>query len=376
MSNAPQKAQVLAELNRVANTSGPDEVLNSEMPVMGYFSTYIPPELILAAGLYPIRIRGGVEDSSSGDAYLSHLTCSLARNITSTVLDGAYDFLAGQIAVNTCDHIRRTNDVLVNKTSIGFNAFVSVPRSFRESLFPWFLEELELLKQSLEQHFKVKITDQSLEQAIQRMDAVRQRLQRLDQFRAQDQPKLSGSGMLAAAVAAQTLLPEKFVELADELISAAEASEPIPGIRARLILTGGQLDDPRFIKAIESQGAHIAGDTLCFGSSKLEQSAQENISPLSALARAYFYQSPSARMMGEFPKRYQNLLELYHERQARGLIFQSYKFCQIWASEIHHLRHRFEDEPLPMLTLEREYGTISTGQIKTRVQAFLERLGA
>ena len=49
--------------------------------------------------------------------------------------------------------------------------------------------------------------------------------------------------------------------------------------------------------------------------------------------------------------------------------------CQIWSSDVHNLRHRLRENPLPLLVIDREYGTVSTGQIKTRVQAFMERLG-
>ena len=79
-------------------------------------------------------------------------------------------------------------------------------------------------------------------------------------------------------------------------------------------------------------------------------------------------------MMGEFPLRYQDMRDLYREAGAQGIIFQRIKFCQIWSNDVHNLRQRFETEPIPMLVLDREYGTVSTGQLKTRVQAFLEKL--
>jgi len=113
---------------------------------------------------------------------------------------------------------------------------------------------------------------------------------------------------------------------------------------------------------------------LCYGSRGLGQMVEPGKDPLASLARAYLHQIPCARMMNEFPQRWQALLDLYQASAADGIIFTRIKFCQIWANEVHNLRHRFETHPLPMLVLEREYGTVSTGQVKTRVQAFLERL--
>lgn len=375
MAGGSAKHDLIRELEEIVQTARPDCAINSGKKVVGYFCSYIPPEILLAAGLYPLRLSGlGVTDSSSGDAYLSHLTCSLARHITAGALDGSFDYLAGQISVNTCDHVRRANDAIIAKSGIAFHGFVAVPRSFRDSLLPWYLEELDRLKASLEDHFQVRITDEGLNHAIEKMNAVRARVKALDEIRRQELPRLSGSEVLAATVAARILAPEKFVKIADQLIDAAKSSEPIQGIRSRVILTGGPLDDPRFVRAIESQGAHVAGDLFCFGTRGLGDPVERGSKPLEALARAYLYQVPCARMIGEFPKRYQALIELYRDCKASGIIFQRIKFCQIWSSDVHNLRHRLQENPLPLLVLDREYGTVSTGQIKTRVQAFVESL--
>ena len=376
MAANSKKDDLIKELNDVLQTTRPECAVNSKEKVLGYFCSYVPPELLLAAKIYPVRLSGlGVNDSSSGDAYLSHLTCSFARHITAGILDGSFDYLAGQISINTCDHVRRANDVIIAKSGLGFHGFMSVPRSFRESLLPWYIEELERLKSALENHFQVKVIDQGLKDAIEKMNAVRGRIKALDLMRREDQPRLSGSEMLAATVAARILPPEKFLEIADQLIASAKESEPIKNIRARLLLTGGPLDDPRFVRTIESQGAHIAGDLFCFGTRGLGMEVEQGPKPMEALARAYLYQVPCARMMGEFPTRYQALLDLYRDCKAQGIIFQRIKFCQIWSSEVHNLRHRLQENPVPLLVIDREYGTVSTGQVKTRVQAFVESLG-
>ena len=116
-------------------------------PVIGYFCHYAPRELILAAGALPLRLRGvGTEDSTLGDAYMSSRVCTYVRHTMSLVLEGNYDFLDGQITSNTCDHVRRAADLFTKKSSIPFHGFLSVPRSPRESLYGYYLAELEKLK--------------------------------------------------------------------------------------------------------------------------------------------------------------------------------------------------------------------------------------
>lgn len=371
------KSEVMAEIEQAIQDPSPEAVGAQGKPVIGYFCSYVPPELVLAAGAHPLRLRGVVaEDSSTGDAYLSHLTCSYARHVASAVIDEAYSFLEGQIAVNSCDHVRRANDAIVAKGGLAYNGYIAAPRSFRGSLVHFYADELSRLKSSLEEHFGRKISDGDLDGAAQKTNAARQRLASLDALRRLGEPRLSGAEFLSAAIAARLLDPDYFVKLADELIAAAKDEDPIKGIRARVILVGGELDEPAFVRVIEGQGAHVAGDMLCFGARGMGRAVEPGPDRLEGLARAYLYQLPCARMMGEFPRRYEDMLQLYKECDARGIVFQRIKFCQIWSNEVHNLRHRFETSPLPMLVLEREYGMVSTGQVKTRVQAFLERLGA
>lgn len=381
---AAARAAALAALEAAVAAPRPPALAAAGAPVVGYLCAYVPPEILLAAGLRPLRLRGaGAADSASGDAFLSHLTCSFARHVAALFVDGGYGFLAGQVAVNTCDHVRRVDDVVRAKARVPFHAFVSVPRSFREDVVPFYLEELRRLVGDLEDHFHVSVTADRLRDAARRWGAVRAGLRRLDELRRADPPRLRGSEVLLAGVAARVVPPADFLPLADALAAAAAAAAPVEGIRARVVLAGGELDDPRFVRVLESQGAHVAGDILCWGlrglgddldGAALAAAGRDDL--LAALGRAYLHQLPCARMMGEFPRRYAALRDLARATGARGLVFQRIKFCQIWSTEVHDLRHRLADDPLPLLVLDREYGTAATGQLKTRVQAFLERLRA
>jgi benzoyl-CoA reductase/2-hydroxyglutaryl-CoA dehydratase subunit BcrC/BadD/HgdB len=381
---AAARSAAVAALEAAVAAPRPPALAAEGAPVVGYLCAYVPPEILLAAGVRPVRLRGaGAVDSASGDAYLSHLTCSFVRHVAALFVDGALGFLAGQVAVNTCDHVRRLDDVVVAKARPAFHAFVSVPRSFRDDVVPFYVEELRRLATALASHFGVTLTAAGLRDAIRRVSLVRAGLARLDEVRRADPPCLRGSDVLLAGVAARVLPPEAFLPLVDALAAAAADAPAVDGIRARVLLVGGELDDPRFVRVLESQGAHVAGDLLCWGlrglGAGVDEAALATASVddlLAALARAYLHQLPCARMMGEFPRRYAALRDLVGAVGARGVVFQRIKFCQIWSAEVHSLRHRLAADALPFLVLDREYGAAAAGQLKTRVQAFLERLRA
>ena len=346
-------------------------------PVVGYFCHYVPSELIRAVGALPLRLRGaGSEDSSLGDAYLSGRICTYVRHVMSLVLDGRLAVLDGAIASNSCDHVRRAADVLRAKTAIRYHGFLSVPRSPRESLLGYYVRELRKLFGEMADAFGGAATDEALRAAIREANASRDRLRRLGELRLGDRPLLSGAESLTVHIASQILPPAVFQELADELLDALRRREPLPEGRARLVLVGAELDEPDFVEAIESQGAWVVADRLCFGArSVLPPIDEDAADPLEAIARAYFFRPSCARMIGDFPRRFAATRDLMAEARADGVVFVRLLFCDPWGADQHVVVGRAKGaEGFPLLTLSREYGIVPTGQVKTRIQAFVERL--
>jgi benzoyl-CoA reductase/2-hydroxyglutaryl-CoA dehydratase subunit BcrC/BadD/HgdB len=294
----------------------------------------------------------------------------------SLALEGHYDFLDGEISSNTCDHVRRSADVFRKKTSLAFHGFLSVPRTPRESLYGYFVQEIRNLIDGLETHFGVKIDDDRLRDAIRTVNGNRRRLRTLNEMRLEDRPKLSGADALSVHIASQVLPPEIFCDLADRLIETVKGRAGLESPRGRLVLVGAELDEPEFVEAIESQGALVVADQLCFGARSVLPELDENaVDPLDEVARAYFFSSSCARMIGDFPRRWTGLRELVDAARADGVIFERIIFCDPWAADLHNILRRAKlEDAFPVLSLTREYNVVPTGQIRTRVQAFVEKI--
>ncbi len=349
----------------------------SDRPVIGYFCHYVPRELLLAAGALPLRLRGaGSEDSSLGDAFLSGRVCTYVRHVMTLAMEGFYDFLDGEISTNTCDHVRRCADLFRKKTGVPFHGFISVPRTPRETLYGYYLSELRKLQAGLEAHFGVTVGPGELREAIRAMNGVRRRLREVDRLRRLDRPKCTGAEALAVHIAAQTLPPEAFTDLADRLLGALAERPGLDSSRGRLVLVGAEMDEPAYVEAIESQGALVVADTLCFGArSALDPIDEEAEDPLDAIGRAYFFSSSCARMIGDFPRRWEELKGLVREVRADGVVFERIIFCDPWGAEHHNILRRAKLEgAFPVLSLTREYNIVPTGQVKTRIQAFVEKI--
>jgi benzoyl-CoA reductase/2-hydroxyglutaryl-CoA dehydratase subunit BcrC/BadD/HgdB len=143
------------------------------------------------------------------------------------------------------------------------------------------------------------------------------------------------------------------------------------------MVIGGELDNPEYMKVIEEQGGLVVTDTLCFGSRLIWADVDENADdPLRALAQYYVVdRPPCARMFTEYPRRLDFIKKMISDFNVDGVIFQRLTFCELWGFEQYSLANDFKDLGAPLLSLDREYIMSGVGQLRTRVQAFLETMG-
>ena len=150
-----------------------------------------------------------------------------------------------------------------------------------------------------------------------------------------------------------------------------ERNIPVPGK-----IFGSLLDDPKYLEVIENLGGLVVNDLLCFGTSTFWSSVDEKShDPLEALARYHLNERiPCMRMVGRYSSRLDFIKDIVKTFKVDGVICERIKFCDIWGSESVLLKHSLHELDIPILVLEREYLTSGLGQLKTRVQAFLETI--
>ena len=143
------------------------------------------------------------------------------------------------------------------------------------------------------------------------------------------------------------------------------------------MVLGGELDNPQFMEIIEDQGAIVVTDALCFGSRIFWKDVDETAEdPLKALAQLYLADRPTCpRVYGKYPDRLKYIQNMIRDFKVDGVIFERLAFCEIWGFEKFSLTNDFKDLDIPMLAIDREYTLGAVGQLKTRVQAFLETIG-
>ena len=350
---------------------------DSGSPIIGIFCAYVPEEIIMAAGLVPFRMRAvGSTKTTLGDTWFSSFNCSYTRHVFDLALEGKFDFLDGVILINACDHIRRMYDnwrAALDRPSLIH--LMAVPRKKAQGAAGWYREEILLLKNALETHFEMAITADAIRDAIRVCNRIRQLLSDIYTLRKADNPPITGAEMLAVIMAGTALPRDTFLIMLEALIKELDGRKAYPEMKTRLMIQSGCLEEITHLELIENLGGAIVDDSLCFGRRYFDTLVDENADdPIQALVDRYLNHLSCPRMSDDFPNRLAYTRRAVNEFRVDGLICERLKFCDLWGGEAFILRNEAKKMNLPTLYLERELYAGSAGQIKTRVQAFLERI--
>ncbi|UCG84333.1 MAG: 2-hydroxyacyl-CoA dehydratase, partial [Dehalococcoidia bacterium] len=229
----------------------------------------------------------------------------------------------------------------------------------------------------MQQHFGVEITEARLWEAIKLHNQARGLLRKLYDLRKSEKPPITGAEALAVTVASTAMPKQDFVELLHELVDDLAGADGAVNHRARLMILGSILDDPAYIKVIEDQGGLVVTDSLCFGSRLFWKDVPEGTGdPLNALAQYYVADRPSCpRVFGLYEKRIDYITSMVRDFNVDGVILERLAFCDLWGFEQFSIFNDFKESGIPLLMLDREYTLGAVGQLRTRVQAFLETMG-
>jgi bzd-type benzoyl-CoA reductase N subunit len=350
---------------------------NQGKKVFGWLCTYVPEEIIHAAGALPIRITGYSKEMEleEGTAFLYINSCSFSRSCLQLGLKGEYDFLDGVAGGSTCDGARRLFDLWRNYIDTPFYHVLTVPRKYTQSAHDLYHSQVLQFKEHLEEFMGIQITDESLYRSIGVYNESRSLLRHLYELRKLDNPPITGTETMEILNACFRMPKELFNEWLRNLLDRMDVSASASKSRARLMLVGSAITNPELIESIEELGGLIVTDELCTGTRYWSDPVvlDKNSTPVEAISRRYLNNFPCARM---FPsdERFNRILDLTRDFRVDGVISQIIRYCVPYAHDLPLLTERLKANGIPTLALDVEYGTSGSGQIRTRVQAFLEML--
>lgn len=353
--------------------------------VIGYICAFVPLEMLSAAGVVPVRIKGNVrEPITRADAEMETIVCPLIRSCFDLALKGKYEFLDGLVVPHSCDSVTRTYDIWKSNLKLPFCHFLNVPHSTSEPSLKFFRAMLELFRNSLEKFTGKEISDRDLVRAIKLHNRNRALMRQLYELRKSDPPLISGVEMTRVLVAAMSLPVDESNSLLESIIREVKArNKPTAKKSARIMVIGAQVDDTALMEIIEENDASVVIDDLCIGTKIYWPDVAVNDDPLGSLATRYLedlmcprtYRDKTGTNEEYVEERFGHIGRFIREYKVNGVVLYIYKYCDPYGFEVPDIKRYIEALNIPVLYLEDEYSLSSIGRLKTRVQAFLEIMG-
>lgn len=356
---------------------------------LGYTCYFVPEVLLNLKGCFSVRLRApGTTNTDIGTYYMTNKTCPFTRSILERSMEGGYDFLSAMLSSETCQMMHRAHEyfeikgLVKDKNPNFYLSMMDVPFVTTKAAYEHYAEQLRLyILEPLNKTYGIDISEEALRTAIEEHNEICRIITELGDLRKLENPPITSYEFhvlqLVSECCPQYLIKDKLIETLNEI--KKRKTDAAPSYRARIVVTGSEVDDPEFTKLLESCGIYVVADRYCYGSipSREEIEIRDGETALEAIARHYIDSSECPRFMNEEKQkqRRETLKRLVKDYNADGILYLQMKFCEFWSYErilgVHDMN---EVEGIPCIGVEKEYTMASAGQLRTRFQAFVESI--
>lgn len=354
---------------------------------IGYTCFHMPEVLLNLDNCFSLRMRAPKTGSMEiATYYMSNYTCEFCRALLERTIEGGYNFLDAIAGVDACAMMNRTMENiellnLIDKKGF-FVSHVDVPYKVNDDAVEHYVQQIQLkVLNKLRENLGVDISETSMRKAVELHNEVCRIITEIGEFRKEDNPRITGYEFhilsLVSYVCPKYLIVDKLRETLDEL--KTREPDDKKNFRAKVVVVGSEIDDPELTKLIEESGALIVADRFCFGSfpGRQEIILKPGERVLDSICRQYLEQSLCPRYVSheKINQRRDFAENLYKDYHADGIIYEQIKFCDYWGYERALTSHIMtEERGIPTLSIDRPYMSRTSGQLRTRVQAFVESL--
>ena len=343
--------------------------------IVAHRCTYVPEEMILAAGMIPYPTFGTPEAITKADSYFQSCVCEYIRNIFDQALDNKWSFVDAIVVANTCDTVRKLHDHWNTYIQGSPCYIINNPQMLQNpNNRNFYLHELQRFKKWLEDLSGNEITDEALQKAIYLYNENRALLRELYSLRKSNPPLISGTEALEISMASTLMTKEEANDILRQVIDEVKARNGGGVEGPRILLTGGIIDNPELVHMVEECGAAVVADDLCTSARTFWYDVKDNGNPLEAIY-AYNNDRVVCACMHPFEARYDYLYDMAKEYEVDGVIYFNMMHCHPFLFECPLYRDKLQAAGIPTIMLETGHDLSGIGQLRTRVQAFIEMLG-
>jgi benzoyl-CoA reductase/2-hydroxyglutaryl-CoA dehydratase subunit BcrC/BadD/HgdB len=356
--------------------------------VVGTFCSFVPDEVIVAFGALPIRLDCGFYEfiKPANDLLGDTALCPLARSTIGTKILTASPYMElcdMIISPAPCDAKLKMAEVLQDYVNVHI---MNVPRAKgSDSVRKQWIDEIIEMKKKLEDLTGKKLKPVDLKAAIKTYQQAQFAWRKLVDLRRKSSVMWGRDALLVAWLAyiddikRWTINVEKLnSELEDMHKKGLEvADEEAP----RIMLAGSPIMWPnwKLPDIIEESGGLIVCDELCSGMRVMYDPVVVDEwtekSMIAALADRHLYPCTCPCFTPNY-EREDNIMTRLKDFKADGVIIHVLKGCHLTSFDATKTTRFLRKNDIPVLKLESEYDVGDVGQLKLRIEAFLEMIHA
>ena len=354
---------------------------------LAYTCYHVPEVLLNLPGCFSTRLRAprtGSLDIST--YYLSSFLCGFSKAIVERGIEGGYQHLDALLATETCSQMNRAYEHfellnLVDNEKF-FVSIADVPFKIQPHTIKHYKRQMqEKVLDKLHEVYGVDISDDALRKAVEEHNEVCRLITEIGEYRKEENPRITGYEYhvlnLITYCCPKYLIIDKLRETAEEL--KTRVPDEKKNYRAKIVVVGSEMDDPDFTKLIEDSGALVVADRYCFGAlpGREEIHLTDDGDVLEQIIIHYMKTCQCPRYMAQdkVEDRRQFVKKLVEDYHADGVLYEQLKFCEYWGYERALASHIItNDFGIPSVCVDRQYTASASGQLRTRVQAFVESL--
>lgn len=349
----------------------------------------VPEPLLNLPGTFSVRLRAPRTGSMEmATYYMTSFLCEYSRALLERAIEGGYNFVDGIVTPDGCTMMNRCVENMELLKTMGqgkdgfFWEYMEIPqKNDGNALEMYTLQCRNHILKPLAEKYGIDTSDAAIRAAVDQHNEVCRLIRQIGDFRKEANPRVTGYEFhiltMVSYVAPKHLILDRLRETLEEI--KTREPDAADKYRARVVFVGSEVDDVDVIKLVEESGAYVCADRFCYGSlpGRDEISLNDEEDVVKQICRQIQGRAQCPRYwdMAKMTGRRDYVADLAKEYGADGIIYEQMKFCDPWAYERMIGTIVLRDEHgYPVLAVDRPYSIGSSGQMRTRVQAFVESI--
>lgn len=354
---------------------------------VGYTCYYIPEVLLNVGNAFSVRLRAPRTGSLDiSQYYMTPFICGYTRALFERAFEGGYNFLDYWASSETCQQMNRVVEnvhelKLINNEKFG-HGIIDAPLKVTEHGLKHYVTQIKAeILEPLHNNYGIDISDEAIRAAVKEHNEMCAIFEEISEMRKEMNPRITPREMHILSLVSYACPTAQILPYLKETLEDLKNRTPDEKNKwkTRLVVVGSELDDYAFSEIMESCKAYVVADRYCFGTMPGRQQIplKADEPALEQVCKYYLDTNMCPRFMSQekVMQRHEELLKYVEEFKADGIVYEQAKFCDYWGYEkLIGGAYLKDKSTVPVMSVDREYVISGSGQLMTRVQAFVESI--